>query len=158
MLYKRQSVDLLVLSVLALLITTRCAQSTVTTPATPANVQMAQLSKTLADAESTASKTLIALRNNGKIDEAETRTVQNYIVVAATTGKSMDAELVSADDWPTQKSKIIQMWVATGLGQAKASLSPTAGLVLDSIINVVNQILTALGAVQIITAIGGFAV
>jgi hypothetical protein len=103
------------------------------------------LSKTIADAESTASKTLIALRENGKITQSETQVVQNYIVVAATTGKSMDAELVSADDWPTQKSKIIQMWVATGIGQAKSSLSPTAGLVLDSILSAVNQIMTAIG-------------
>lgn len=145
MLYKRPPRDLFIIGILALLITYSCAKPTVVTPVTPANIQMAQLSKTLADAESTASKTLIALRDNSKITQSETQMVQNYILVAATTGKAMDAELVSADDWPTQKSKIVQMWVASGIGQAKASLSPTAGLVLDSILSVINQIMTAIG-------------
>ena len=115
------------------------------TPATPANVQMAQLSKTLADAEATATKSLIALRDAGKVTQAETRTVENYILAAATTGKSMDAELVSTDSWDIQKTRIIQMWTAAGLGQAKASLSPTAGLVLDSILSAVNQIMAVVG-------------
>ena len=114
-------------------------------PSTPSNVQMATLSKTLADACATASSTVISLRNNGKITEAETRTVQNYIVLAVNTDKAMNSELVSADDWPTQRSRIIQLWTAAGLSAAKANLSTTAGLVLDIIIVVVNQIMTAIG-------------
>lgn len=135
-----------VLLSLSLLAFVSCAsQSTVTPPATPTNIQMATLSKALADGASTASKTVIALRDGGKITQAETVTVQNYILVALSTDKAMNAELVSSDDWPTQRAKIIQLWAASGLTAAKANLSTTAGLVLDTIISVVNQIMATIG-------------
>jgi len=127
------------------LIMTSCAAKNSTTPSTPANVQMASLSKALADALSTASKSVITLRDNGTISQKETLDVQGYILVAANSGKQMDAQLVSASDWPTQKAAIIKIWTTAGLSTAKSQLSPTAGVILDTIINVVNQILAAVG-------------
>jgi hypothetical protein len=122
-----------------------CASKNPAIPATPANVQLASFSKTLADTLQTSSRGLIALRDNGSISQAETVTVQNYILLAANTGKAMDAELVSADDWPTQKAKIIKLWSSAGLGAAQANLGAGAAMIISTIIDVVNQILIAVG-------------
>lgn len=143
---KRTALNLLLVIGLVIGLGVGCHKSTtVSTPAVPANVQVAGFSRTLADGISTSSRTLAALRDNGKVTEAETLIVQNYILTTARTGKAMDAELLSSDDWPTQRAKIVQLWVATGLSNAKSNLSTTAGLVLDTILSVVNQILAAVG-------------
>lgn len=145
MIYKRAFQSVLVSLLLFAFVACQKNTAPGVPPPTPANVQMAGLSKALADGIVVASKTVISLRDSGKITQAETVTVQNYILVAANAGKAMNAELVSTDDWPTQRNKIIQLWTATGLTAAKAQLSTTAGLVLDTVISVVNQIMTAIG-------------
>lgn len=138
----------LLVTTLVLFLFVGCAKNP--TPGTPPPpVQTANLSRTLADSLHTASNTLITLRDNGKLSQPETETVQNFILIAARNGKSMDAILLSSDDWPTQRAKIVQLWVSSGLSTAKANLSPTAGAILDTIITSVNQILSAIGGPSI---------
>ena len=122
-----------------------CAAKNPTGARTPENVQVANLSKTLADALRTGNKTIMQLRDSGKIQQAEVVKLQNYMVVAAKCGKATNAELISPDDWPTQKTKIIQIWTNAGLSNAMASLSPEAGVALQTTVMVVNQIMEALG-------------
>jgi hypothetical protein len=115
------------------------------TPPTPPNVQIASFSKALADALHTANQSAMILRDNGKISQKEVLDVQEYIVLVANTGKQMDAVILSSDPWGTQREKIIKMWASSGLSIVKDRISTTAGVVLDVIVNVINQILAAVG-------------
>lgn len=125
-----------------------CASNTAT-PSTPAPVQVATFSKTLADALNAANQSVMAFRNAGSITQAETVQIQNIILLAAGAGKAMDAELNSADPWATQKTKIIQIWTSAGITAASAHLSPTAAASLNAVVVVVNEIMTALGGPQL---------
>lgn len=113
--------------------------------APPPGVQVATLSRTLADTLHASNETLKTLRDEGKLSQADTTTVQNYLVIAASAGKEMDAELMSADPWPTQAQKITLIWTRTSISTAAKNLSPPAAGILDNIINVVNAIMAAIG-------------
>jgi hypothetical protein len=125
-----------------------CAVRSTTTPpvpATPVNVQVSAINKTLADSLQTADRGVIVARDNKIITEAETVKIQNYIIIAAQAGKATDKELASADPWSVQQSKIIQIWISTGLSAAKSNLTANGNLILQTVIVVVNQVLVALG-------------
>jgi hypothetical protein len=111
----------------------------------PPGVQVATLSRTLADTLHASNETVKTLRDEGKISQADTTIVQNYLVIAASAGKEMDAELMSADPWPMQAQKITSIWARTSIGIAAKNLSPPAAAILDNIINIVNQVMAAIG-------------
>lgn len=112
---------------------------------TPVSVQVANLNKALADTLVTSNKTIMQLRDAGKIPQGEVAVIQNYMLKAKDCGKATNAVLSGSDDWPAQRNKIIQVWSRAGLNVATASLSPEAGLALQAIITLVNQILQVVG-------------
>lgn len=114
-------------------------------PPTPPGVKVATLSRTLADTLKASKDTIKTLRDEGKLSQADTTVIQNYIIIVASAGKEMDAELMSADPWPMQAQKITLIWTHTGISIAAKNLSPPAAGLLDNIINIVNQIMAAIG-------------
>jgi hypothetical protein len=65
--------------------------------------------------------------------------------VIATTGKQVDAELRSADTWDVQRTKILTLVSQASLGTLKALISPSAQVMVSTLVIIVNQILTAVG-------------
>jgi|ERR1051326_59611 hypothetical protein len=137
-----------VLIVILLLAFVSCAR--VPNPGSvPPGVQVANLSRALAETLRTSNQSIQVLRDQARITPAETRIIQNYLVIAAGAGKQMDAELMSADPWAVQSQKIIQIWTATSIGVARDHLGADAKEILNTIIVVVNQVMAIIGGPSI---------
>ena len=134
---------------MACIVLTGCPASTpsTSTPAapTPPQITVANSVNALAQAVDGAVTAAIAARDAGKVDQADVTAIESFAAVIATTGKQVDAELRSADDWATQRTKILVMVSNASLGTLKAHISPGAQVLVSSLVALVNQILTAVG-------------
>ena len=83
--------------------------STAVTPAPPNSAQtaVANINKTLADADNTAVKLAIALRNAGTLTQANTAVIETWCKSVQVLDDAIATELGSADVWATQKQKIL---------------------------------------------------
>lgn len=131
----------------ALLLTGCASTSTPTTPAapTPPQITVASSVNALAQAVDGAVNATIAARNAGKVSAADAAAIESFCGVIATTGKAVDLELRSTDTWAVQKVKILTTVTGAGLGTLKAHISPTAQLLVASLVALANQISSAVG-------------
>lgn len=134
------------LLLLPFLLLVGCApkSSPVTTP-TPPQITVAQSVNALAQAVDGAVTAAIAARDQGKVSQTDLTSIEAFCKVIATTGKQIDSELRSADDWPTQKSKIVGIVSSSGIGALKGKISPAAQALVTSLLIVANQISSAVG-------------
>jgi hypothetical protein len=121
-----------------------------TTPATPTaptppQITVANAVNALAQAVDGAVTAAIAARDQGKCSQVDLNAIEAFAAVLANTGKRVDAELRSADDWPTQKVKIVQLVSAAGLSTLKAKISPGAQILVVSLVTIADQISSAVG-------------
>jgi hypothetical protein len=119
-------------------------QTTVNTPPPP-QVTVAQSVNALAQAVDGAVTAAIAARDAGKVSQADVVSIEAFCKAIAVAGKQIDAELRSADDWPTQKNKIVGIVSNAGIGVLKGKISPAAQALVTSLLIVANQISSAVG-------------
>lgn len=138
------------LLVLAALLSSGCASSSAQNPATPPaptppQIQVANAVNALAQTLDAAITALQTARNNGQIPAADVATAEKVAAIIATTGKQVNAELRSADDWPTQKARILQIVSATSLKSTLANVPQTAAALLAASVGLFNQISAGVG-------------
>jgi intracellular sulfur oxidation DsrE/DsrF family protein len=142
--WKRISVGV-TLAVLLLAIT-GCAVQNVPVPApTPPQVTLANSVNLLAQSLHTAHVALVAARDAGTISQADLNTAEDVIVVIATTGKQVNAELNSLDTWDVQKAKIRQLCIQAAVNATAKKLPPTAAAILEASYLAFNQISAMVG-------------
>ena len=144
------SVRLWAMPLIALLILSGCAAqnastSTPPSPPTPPQVQIASDVNTLAQSLNAALTTLRAARDQGKLSAADVATAEKVAGIIASTGKSIDAELRTTDDWPTMKSKLLAIVKSAALQNALKSLPPTAAAALATAAAAYNAIASTVG-------------
>ena len=113
--------------------------------ATPPQITVANAVNALAQAVDGAVTSSIAARDAGKVSQADLTAIEGFCSVIATTGKQINVELRSTDAWPDQKIKILTIVSSAGLGTLKAHISPGAGVMVVSLVEIANQISTAVG-------------
>lgn len=88
-----------------------CGTPTASTPAPPnsAQTQVLNIDKTLADAINASVKLSIALRDQGKVSQANVMIIQSWAKSAVALDNAIATELGSADPWSVQKTKILAM-------------------------------------------------
>jgi hypothetical protein len=138
------------IAVCCLLFLAGCASQTATTstppaPPTPPQVTVANSVLALSHALGGVTDSAIACRQQTKCSAADVTAIENVVVILATTGKQLDAELASTDPWATQKAAILKIVTAAGLAQAKARVSPAAQLLIVSVVTLFDNISLAVG-------------
>ena len=139
----------LILLVACLVLLTGCPASTpsTSTPAapTPPQITVANSVGAFLAACDGAVTTSIAARDAGKVDASDVREIENVCRAGAVSMKKVDAEIRSADTWAVQRTQIVQIVAALGLGEVKAHVSPAAQVLIATVVLVVNQISSAVG-------------
>jgi len=138
-----------VLLVMVLIVGAGCAtkvtQGPVTPTTTPPQVQVANAVNTLAQALDAAATAIQAAQQQGKVSSADAVIASKVIITAATTGKTIDAELKTSDDWPTMKTKILQAITQAGLQAAVANVPASAKPYMVAAITAYNTIASTVG-------------
>lgn len=139
----------IVLLLAAFLALASCAGTAPNTAAptapTPPQVSVAQAVNALAQAVDGTVTTAIAARDQGKVSQSDLNAIENVCKAIALWGKAANAELRSADDWPTQKARIAQSAAVSGIAALKGQISPTAQALITTLLIVANQITGAIG-------------
>jgi hypothetical protein len=119
-----------------------CKPATAVVPPGPNSpqTQVANIDKTLADAVNAAVKTTIALRDQGKVSQANTVVIENWCKAVATADDAIATELGSTDTWAVQKQKILLMVVNQAVPLATANLDPSLAAALNGVANLISQI------------------
>lgn len=134
------------LAVLLLALVGCAAKQTVPVPLpTPPQVTLANSVDLLAQSLHTAHIALIAARDAGTISQANLNTAEDVVVVIATTGKQVNAELNSLDTWDVQKVKIRQLCIQAAVNATAKKLPPTAAAILEASFLAFNQISAMVG-------------
>lgn len=131
------------------LVLSGCAKSTgpnPPSPPTPPQVQIANDVNTLAQSLDTAITGLRAARDQGKISAADVATAEKVARPIAVTVKQINAELRTADDWPTMKAKLLAILKAAAIQNAAANLPESARATLAAVLTVYNAIAFTIGA------------
>ena len=140
---------LLLIPLMACLVLTGCPASTPTTSTpvapTPPQITVANAVNALAQAVDGAVTSSIAARDQGKLAQTDLTAIEELCKVIATTGKQVNVELRSTDTWATQKVKILTIVSGAGLGTLKAHISPGAQVLVVSLVEIANEISSAVG-------------
>lgn len=102
-------------TLLALVITlglVGCGTPTATTPSSITNSPQTQahnINKTLADSINTVVKTVITMRDQGKLAPATAKLIEDWSVSASIVSDKVEMEITSTDSWPVQKQKIVAL-------------------------------------------------
>jgi hypothetical protein len=110
----------------------------------PPQLEVAHANKSLAPALLLATTTIIELRDAGKISQADTAHILDYLAVAGQCGKAINTVLLSTDEWTMQKARMLDIWTSAGLTEGVLKISGDAALVLQSVAVLINQLTAAL--------------
>lgn len=135
---------------LAALVLTGCMTTPTTTggtptPPTPPQITVAQANLALSYAVKGTVDSAIACRQQNKCSADDTAAIENVSKAIATAGIQVDMELNSTDPWATQRTKILTIVTQAGVTQLKAKVSPSAQLLITSIITLFDSISSAVG-------------
>jgi hypothetical protein len=123
-----------------------CGTPTVSTPGPVApnspQTTVALTIKTVADTDLAGVNTVIALRDAGKLSQANTVTIENWLGVVATTDKSLSAILANGQTWAQQKAAILTMLGTVTAPAIATAIDPGAQAVIAQIMTLVAQIKT----------------
>ncbi len=123
--------------------------NTLTTPPAPKppQLQVTDSVKILVAGLPVALTGLQTARAAGSLSNDQIISVENKILLPlAAAGKLIDAEVITSDDWPTMKAKLLSIIVNAGIVNVGASLPPTGQLILAAVISSYNTIAVAVGA------------
>jgi type IV pilus biogenesis protein CpaD/CtpE len=130
--------------ILALLLV-GCAAKNPNTVPTPAPIQVANSINLLAQSADAATSALIAARDQGKLSQADLNIARKVLVPLAVVIKQLNAELLSADPWDVQKTKMRQYVVSSGVAEFAKQLSPTARSIMLTCLTTFNAVSAGLG-------------
>lgn len=138
----------------AVLVLSGCAASNASSPATPPaptppQISIANAVNALAQTLDAAITALQTARTNGQISAGDVANAEKVAAIIATTGKAVNAELRSADDWPTQKAKILGIVTAAGLQGTLKTLPSGAATILAASVALFDQISVGVGGPQL---------
>ena len=119
-----------------------CASTTAVTPAPPNSPQttVALSVKTVADAATSALQTVNGLRDQGKLSQANTVTIQNWIGVVFTTDKQITAILANGQPWASQKTAILTQLATVTAPAIATTIDPGAQSAIAQVMTLVNQV------------------
>lgn len=129
-------------AVLAFALLVSCAHPATSTPA-PVNspqTQAAQINNTVADADQAAIKTIIALRDAGKLSQANTVAIENWLALVATTNKAIGVILAKPEPWTAQKAEILTLLATVTAPIIATTIDPGASAVIAQIQTLIAQI------------------
>lgn len=129
------------LCVLLCLLLVSCAPKASTPPSlNSAQTQTAQLNNTVADADLAAVKTVIALRDAGKLSQANTTLIENWLALVATASKSIGLILVKPEPWTAQRAEILTLLATTTAPAVANTIDPAASTVIAQIQTLIAQV------------------
>lgn len=140
------------LPILALLLSGCATPTAPTTPQAPTapQIKLAQDVTVLRNALPVALTALQAARSAGSIPaDAVTVAESKVLVPLAQLGKTIDAELVSGHDWPTQKAAVLTVIAKAGISAAAANLPAQAQVILAAVLGSYNTIAASVGGPQL---------
>lgn len=119
-----------------------CGNPTATTPAPPNSPQstVALTVKTVADADLAGVKTVIALRDAGKLSPANTSTIETWLGFVANTDKQVSAILANGQPWAQQKAAILTLLATVTAPNIAGAIDPGAQAVVAQILTLIAQI------------------
>ncbi len=82
---------------------------------------------------------------NGQLSADTAATANKIINQVAVTAKQINTELVTADDWPTMKSKIVKIITSSGVTAALTNVPANIRSYLASAITLFNTVSASLG-------------
>ncbi len=109
-------------------------------PTNSPQTTVAQLNNTVADADQAAVKTVIALRDAGKLSQANTTTIETYLALVATTDKAIGVILAKAEPWTAQKAEILTLLATVTAPTIATTIDPGASAVIAQIQTLIAQI------------------
>ncbi len=127
---------------LALLLLVGCGNPPQASTPTPPNSPQTTVTltvKTVADSAQAGVKTVIALRDQGKLSQANTTTIENWLGFVATNDKSISLILANGQPWASQKADILKV-LTTITPPVNLTLSPEVQTIITQIMTLVNQI------------------
>lgn len=127
--------------VLALCLAGCAKNTTVALPNSP-QATVAQLNRTVADVDLAAVKTVIALRDQNKLSQANTTTIENWLAFVAATDKSIGLILAKPEPWSQQKAEILTLLATVTAPQVATTIDPGAQAVIAQILTLIAQIRT----------------
>lgn len=130
---------LLAVALCVLLVSCAPKASTPNPPNSP-QTTVAQLNNTVADADQAAVKAVIALRDAGKLSQANTLTIENWLALVATTNKSIGLILVKPEPWTAQKAEILTLLATVTAPTVATTIDPGAAAVIAQIQTLIAQI------------------
>ena len=121
-----------------------CSKATTTTPVPPNSPQttVAQLNNAVADVDQAAVRTVIGLRDSGKLSQANTDTIENWLGFVATTNKAIGVILAKPEAWTAQKVEILTLLATVTAPTIATTIDPGAQAVVTQIVTLLNQIKT----------------
>jgi len=143
-LYRRYLTALaLAVGLTASVATTACGTPSATTPAPIQNSPQSTVAltvKTVADADLAGVKTIIALRDAGKLSQANTTTIENWLGFVANADKSIGLILAKGEPWAQQKMQILTLLATVTAPNLATTIDPGAQAVVAQIMTLINQI------------------
>ncbi len=125
-----------------------CGTPTATTPAPPNSPQttVALTVKTIADADLAGVKTVIALRDQGKLSQANTTVIENWLAFVANADKQISVILAKPEPWTDQKREILVLLGTVTAPTLATTIDPGAQAVIAQILTLIAQIRTQVQA------------
>lgn len=117
-----------------------CAPKIVTVNTNSPQTQVAQITKTVADADLVAVKTVISLRDSGKLSQLNTTLIENWLGFVATTDKSIGLILAKSEPWDAQKKEIYTLLATVTAPSIVTTIDPGAQTVITQILTLVSQL------------------
>jgi type IV pilus biogenesis protein CpaD/CtpE len=133
------------LSLVIALLLVGCAAKDPAKVPTPAPIQVANSINVLAQTVDTAATALITARDQGVLSQPDFVIGSKVIVAIATTGKKLNAELLTGESWETQKVKIRQIIVSAGVAEVTKQLPANARQIVSTCLAIFNQISSGVG-------------
>lgn len=137
-----RSMKILASFVLALALAGCGGTPTATTPAPPNSPQttVALTVKTVADAANSGVTTVISLRDQGKLSQANTTIIENWLGFVANTDKQITVILANGQPWTAQRGQILTLLGTVTAPAIANTIDPGAQAVIAQIMTLVNQI------------------
>lgn len=125
------------------LLVTACApQNPAAVGTNSPQTQVAQIDKTIADADQAAVRTVISLRDQGKLSQANTTTIENWLGFVATTDKQIGLILAKPEPWDAQKKEIYTLLATVTAPKIATTIDPGAQSVVTQILTLISQLRT----------------
>lgn len=131
--------------ILLVLMLAGCAARNPATVPTPPPIQAANALNELAQVTNAAAVTLRAALNEGKLSQADFNIAAKVGIAVSDTGKDLNAELRSPDNWDTQKLRMRNIIISSGLAELAKVLPPTARAIMATCLATFNVVSATVG-------------